>query len=79
MKKSHYEPPQEITDVYGNSILILHFIGNMYFVYPNKQAYISHKKDKIIEAEYFIVYQHVLPKLRTLSVVNYQIIKSKYQ
>jgi len=79
MKKSHYELPQEITDVYGNSVLVLHFIDNLYYIYPNKQAYVSHKKDKIIEAEYIVVYQHVLPKLRSLNIVNYQIIKSKYQ
>lgn len=78
MKKTNHELPQEISDVYGNSVLILHFIDNMYYVYPDKQAYVNHKKDKIIETEYFIVYQHILPKIRNYSIVNYQVIKSKY-
>lgn len=78
MKSETIDPPQELCDNNGNSVIICHIVGNLYTVYPDKQAYVSHRKDKIIETEYFIVSRDKLPIIRSSRNLNYLILKDKF-
>jgi hypothetical protein len=78
MKSESIDLPEELNDVYGNSVLVCHIEGNLYTIYPDKNAYINHRKDKVIETEYFIVSRDKLPMIRSARNKNYKLLKDKY-